>query len=144
MSQLFQSVIGRFPDVVELTGMADQLATGASQAGLQSALVNTGSAGGYLTVTAPVGDANLNAPPGSPTLFVFDDIAFGHDVIAGFDPQRDTIELSHNFVSDPATLLAQKTIQIGSDTVIWLNPSQSIQLNGVAQAALIPGNFNIV
>ncbi len=142
LTSLFATIIGRAPDTAELVGMEDLLGNGQTQQTLQGALSSSGSAGGFATLTAGSGDAALTAQPGTPTLFVFDDITFGHDTIAGFDPSRDTIQLSPALVPDLATLTSD-TAAVAGGTLITLNPSQSILLSGVAQTSLAPGNFHI-
>ena len=85
----------------------------------------------------------LTAPANTPTLFVFDDIAFGKDTIAGFDPVRDTIQIAHARVPDLATLQS-KTAAFGTGTLITLNPTQSIELTNLAPTALtLAANFRI-
>jgi hypothetical protein len=141
--QLFQGILGRPPGAAELVGMEDLLAGSATQQTLGSALQATGSAGGFTTVTAATGDASLTALPLTPTLFVFGDIAFGHDTIAGFDPTRDTIQIAHARVADLNTLAADTTAS-GTGTLITINPSQSIQLAGISPTKLGPSNFQIL
>jgi hypothetical protein len=144
---LFQGILGRQPGAAELVGMEDLLAGSATQQTLVSALQDNGSAGGFTTgfttVTAATGNATLTAPPLTPTLFVFGDIDFGNDTIAGFDPARDTIQIAHARVADLATL-AGDTAAFGTGTLITINPSQSIQLTGIAPTKLGPANFQIL
>ena len=123
--------------------MEDLLAGSATQQTLQSALTTNGSAGGFTTITAATGDAALSAPPLTPTLFVFGDIAFGHDTIAGFDPLRDTIQIAHARVANLTTLNTDTTAS-GAGTLITINPSQSIQLTGIPPTNLGPANFQIL
>lgn len=142
LTLLFQEVTGRVPVAAEMVGMEDQLSTGASQAGLESALLSNGSTGGYTTVAAPSADATLSAQPGTATLFVFDDIGFGTDTIVGFDPSRDAIQLPHTLVGDYATLQNETlSLQDGSSMIV-LNPSQAIVIDGVSPGALSPTNFH--
>jgi len=141
--QLFRGILGRLPGAAELVGMEDLLAGSATQQTLQNALSTNGSAGGFATVTAAPGDAALTAPPLTPTLFVFGDIAFGNDTIAGFDPVRDTIGISHARVADLAAL-AKETTAFGGGTLITLNSSQSIQIAGIAPNQLGAPNFQIL
>jgi hypothetical protein len=143
LTQLFQGILARAPGAAELVGMEELLAGSATQQTLQSALSTNGSAGGFTTVTAATGDAALTAPPLTPTLFVFGDIAFGNDTIAGFDPARDTIQIAHARVAD-LTTLANDTTAFGTGTLITINSSQSIQLTGIAPTSLGPANFQIL
>jgi hypothetical protein len=143
LAQLFQGILGRPPGAAELVGMEDLLAGSATQQTLQSALQANGSAGGFTTVTAATGNAALTAPPVTPTLFVFGDIAFGNDTIAGFDPIRDTIQIAHARVADLATL-AGDTAAFGAGTLVAINPSQPIQLAGIPPSKLGPANFQIL
>jgi hypothetical protein len=141
--QLFQGILARPPGAAELVGMEDLLAGSATQQTLASALQANGTAGGFTTVTAATGDAALTAPTLTPTLFVFGDIAFGNDTIAGFDPVRDTIQIAHARVAD-LTALAADTAASGTGTLITINPSQSIQLAGISPTKLGPANFQIL
>ncbi|HEX3860168.1 MAG TPA: Ig-like domain-containing protein [Stellaceae bacterium] len=144
LTQLFQTVTGRAPDAAELQGMVDQLAGGtATQQALQSGLAANGTAGGYLPVTAGPGNAVFTAVPGTPTEFVFGDVAFGTETIAGFDPLRDAIAVSHNLTADLATL-KNDAATTPSGTLITLNQTQSITLNGIPTAALNDSNFRVI
>jgi len=143
LTQLFQGILARAPGAAELVGMEDLLAGSATQQTLQSALSTNGSAGGFTTVTAATGDAALTAPSLTPTLFVFGDIAFGNDTIAGFDPARDAIQIAHARVAD-LTTLANDTTAFGTGTLITIDSSQSIQLTGIAPSSLGPANFQIL
>jgi serralysin len=144
LTQLFQNVLGRAPGAAELAGMEDQLGTGngngASQQSLTAALQGAGTAGGYTTVTAPAGNATLTAAPGTPTLFVFGDIAFGQDTLAGFDPTRDTIQLPHTLAADFATINSETTAS-PTGTLITLNPTQSLTLANTSPNTLTAANF---
>ena len=103
----------------------------------------TGGTAPSMAQTAPVGDATLTAAATAPNLFVFDDISFGNDTIAGFDPTRDMIELPHARVADLATLNSD-TSSVAAGTLISLTASQPILIDGVAPESLGPGNFRIV
>ena len=108
---------------------------------------SSGSPAGIATVvtlTAPTGAATLTGQANVPTLFAFPDIAFGQDTIAGFDPVRDTIQLPHTRVANLATLQAETTPTAAGGSLITLNPTQSITVNGVAPAKLTSANFLIV
>ena len=94
-------------------------------------------------LTAGTGDATLTADTETPTLFDFGDIAFGNDTIAGFDPTRDTIQLPHTLAADLTTLNSETTSLAGG-SLITLNPSQSILINGVAPANLGAANFRFI
>ena len=142
---LFQDILGRPPGAAELVGMEDLLAGSATQPSLSDVLSTAGSAGissagGFTTITDDPGDDTLTAPPQTPTLFVFSEFSLGHDAIAGFDPERDTIQLPQTLVADLATLNS-RTTALGADTLIALTPSQSIQLTNLAPATLTPANF---
>jgi VCBS repeat-containing protein len=142
VSTLFQSIIGRAPDAAELVGMADQLDSGTTQAELQAALTSTGSAGGYTTQTAPAGNGSLIAPAGTPTLFAFEDVNFGNVTIAGFDPTRDTVELSSSQTANVAALQTDMS-SVAAGTLITFSANQTILLNGVAPTSLGSANFLI-
>ena len=142
-TNLFDALIGREPGIAELLGMEDQLATpGTSQSSLESALASSGSAGGYALIMPDVGSTTLTALQQTPTLFTFDDIDFGNDTIAGFDPTRDTVELSHTQVANFADLQNHMT-NVGGGTLIALDSTHSIQINGVAPSSLGAPNFVI-
>jgi hypothetical protein len=143
LTSLFDGIVGRAPGIAELLGMEDHLATpGSSQQALASNLSTIGSAGGYTLITADVGSTTLTALPATPTLFTFDDIAFGNDTIAGFDTTRDTIQLSPTKASSFADLQSKMTI-VNGGTLITFDPTHSIQINGVAPTNLGPNNFVI-
>ena len=93
-------------------------------------------------MAAPLGDAVLTATR-SPDLFVFGDIGFGNDTIAGFDPSCDTVRLSHSQVAD-LDALHKATADVAGGTLITLGSSQSIMISGVASSSLGPGNVIVV
>jgi hypothetical protein len=143
LANLFDGLVGREPGIAELLGMEEQLTTpGTAQNSLESALASSGWAGGYSLIIPDVGNAALTALPETPTLFMFDDIEFGHDTIAGFDPTRDTIELSHTQVANLADL--QDKTSVSGSTLITFDSTHSIQINGVAPSSLGASNFLIV
>jgi hypothetical protein len=132
LTALFDGLIGREPGIAELLGMEDQLATpGTSQTSLESALSSSGSAGGYMLIMPDVGNTALTALPETPTLFTFEDMSFGNDTIAGFDPTRDTVELSHTQATSFADLQNHMT-NVGGGTLITFDSTHSIQINGIA------------
>ena len=144
LTTLFQDALGRAPGAAELVGMEDQLAVaGTTQTTLQTSLDNTGSAGGYTTLTAPAGSATLTATSGTPTLFVFTNIAFGNDTISGFDGTRDTIELPKTLVPDLATLTGE-TASVNGGSLITLGATQSIFITATAPTLLNATNFLFV
>jgi hypothetical protein len=144
LTQLFQGIVGRAPGAAELVGMEDQLATpDTAQETLISALSSGGSAGGYLLIVPDIGSTALTALPETPTLFTFDDIEFGNNTIAGFDPTRDSIQLSHAQAQSFADLQSKMT-SVGDGTSITFDSAQSIQIDGVAPSTLGPRNFVIV
>ncbi len=142
LKALFKSLLGRDPGNAELVGMEDLLATkGNSQGSLKNSLSSDGGSGaGATTITASAGDATLTDQPKTPTVFLFGDIAFGHDTIVGFDKMRDQIQLSHNTVADVTTVLNETTAS-GGDSLITLN---SILLTGVNPTTLGAANFVVV
>jgi hypothetical protein len=124
--------------------MEDRLATpGSSQQALVSDLSTTGSAGGYASITADTGSTGLTALQGTPTLFTFEDIEFGNATIAGFDPTRDTMQVSQSQASSFADLQNKMTSANGG-TLITFDPTHSIQINGIAPSSLGASNFVIV
>ncbi|HLY44315.1 MAG TPA: Ig-like domain-containing protein [Stellaceae bacterium] len=138
LTQLFQQVTGQAPGAAQLAGMEDQIAQpGASQ---QTVAASLGATTGLAVITAGLGDASLTAQPLTPTLFVFNDIAFGHDTIAGFDAARDTIELAHTLAPDFATVQSELS-STAAGALLTLNQNQSILLGGVAPASLGATNF---
>ncbi|HTV90644.1 MAG TPA: hypothetical protein VME41_16630, partial [Stellaceae bacterium] len=142
LTQLFETIVGRAPDAAELVGMEDQLATGTSQASLQATLLSNGSAGGYTTVIAGAGSANLSAAAGAPTLFNVTDPEFGNDTITGFNPTQDAFQLSNSTVADYTAVAADETASDGG-TLITFNSEQSIFISGVAPSALSSANFYV-
>jgi hypothetical protein len=143
VAQLFQTAISRAASNAEIVGMEDLLGNGATQATLQGTLSSSGAAGVNTIVTVPTGSTSLTAQPNTPTTFVFGDIAFGNDTIAGFDPTRDAIQLPKALVGDVTTLLGETTSS-AAGTLITLNPTQSVQINGIAKSALGASNFVIL
>jgi hypothetical protein len=141
---LFQEGTGRAPGIAELLGIEDQLAVpGTSQQMLASHFSSSATVGGYVLITADAGNATLADLPGTPTLFTFAATAFGNDVVNGFDQTRDTIALSHTQVATFADL-QKHMASVNDDTLISLDPTQSIQINGIAPSALSPHNFVFV
>jgi len=144
LTQLFQGIVGRAPGAAELIGMEDQLATpDTAQETLISDLFSSGSAGGYMLIIPDIGSTALTGLPETPSMFTFDDIAFGNDMIAGFDPTRDSIQLSHAQAQSFADLQSKMT-SVGDGTLITFDSAQSIQIDGVAPSTLGPKNFVIV
>jgi hypothetical protein len=125
--------------------MEDELTqTGVTQQSLQSELVANQTAGTYTSIFDVPGNTLLTAQPSVPTLFVFSDISIATDTIVGFDPTRDTIQLSHTLVPDVATVLSDTTA-FGSGSLITLVPGQkAIVIDGIAPNRLGTANFNIV
>jgi hypothetical protein len=138
---LFQATTGRAPGIAELLGIEDQLSVpGTSLQILASNVSASGTAGGYVSIFADVGDTTLTALPQTPTLFTFAAVAFGNDVVNGFDPTRDTIALSHTEVATFADL-QNHMASVNNGTLISLDPTQSIQISGIAPSGLSPHNF---
>jgi hypothetical protein len=154
---LFPQLVGRAPDAAELGAMTDLLSQDprsgrlTSLPAVQDALRRSGAAvlseavtpGGYQTVTATAAQTGYTAAPQVPTLFVFADLALGHDTIAGFDTSRDTIQLPKSRAADFAAV-QNATQDTALGATISLNPSQSILLTGIAKTALTPANFEFV
>jgi hypothetical protein len=141
---LFQDTTGRAPGIAELLGMQDQLAVpGTTQQMLTSSLASNDTGGAYVLITADVGNATLTALPQTPTLFTFAVNAFGNDVVNGFDQTRDTIALLHTQVATFADLQTH-IASVNNGTLISLDPTQSIQINGIAPSGLSPHNFIFV
>jgi hypothetical protein len=135
--RLFDGTVNRDPNAAELAGAETRLTQGAALSDLGNDLAQSGSAGGFTALAATSGDASLSAAQG-PTAFLFSDVAFGQDTISGFDPSQDAIVLGH--AQAPGFAVSADA----AGTLVTLNPSQSIQLNGVSPAALHPSNFQFV
>ncbi|HKS89214.1 MAG TPA: hypothetical protein VJR70_07220 [Stellaceae bacterium] len=140
LTALVLRVTGSAPSAAQLANLEGQLTQfGTSQ---QSLNVAPGVTSGMAVVTAGLGDASFTALPATPTLFVFQDIAFGHDSIASFDPTLDAVQLSSALAPDFATV--QRDLSASPDgALLTLNPSQSILLGGVAPASLTAANFPV-
>jgi hypothetical protein len=147
-----------FADIVVDDPVTGQISYADMTTGTRQSWVSVASAPGYggvasrapaggaaasVVQTAPVGDATLTAASTGPNLFVFDDIGFGNDTIAGFDPTRDRVQLPQTRVADLATLNSE-TSSVAAGTLITLNPSQSILIDGIAPGRLGSGNFHFV
>jgi hypothetical protein len=66
--------------------------------------------------------------------------ALGNEVINGFNPSRDEIELDTGDFANFATVMADAS-QVGANTVITLDPGDTITLTGVAKSSLTASNF---
>jgi FG-GAP-like repeat len=140
LSAMFTATAARSPDAAELAGMEAQLTNGTTETELQATLVTEGSAGGYTIVTAPNGNAVLAAQSGTPAQFVFDDLSFGVDTIAGFDPSEDAIALPQSLAGSFAALQGLMSAT-ASGTLITFGSNQSILIEGVAPGSLTGSNF---
>jgi hypothetical protein len=145
LSQLVVDVLHRSTFAAELTGMENEIATdGVTQQTLQSEMQTNGTAGSYTVVFDSSGDSLLGAQPSVPTLFVFTDVTLGVDMITGFDPARDTIQLPSSVAPDFATIQS-KTADYGTGSVITLDPGHTaIFINDVTPGNLGSANFRIV
>jgi hypothetical protein len=90
----------------------------------------------------PAAGAALNGIGGADT-FVFPAKGFGHDTITGFDVARDVIQLPKAAFASFADVQAHTTAAAGG-ALIALNPSDTIQLAGVAPASLHASDFKFV
>lgn len=79
--------------------------------------------------------------------FVYNDNGAGNNVITdftvGFAAGHDVVIFSHSVFADWAHLLAAST-QVGADTVITVDPANSITLTGVSLTALAADDFKFV
>jgi hypothetical protein len=66
--------------------------------------------------------------------------ALGNEVITGFQPGLDVIRLDTADFPNYAAVIADAS-QVGSNTVITLDPSDTITLTGVAKSSLTAANF---
>jgi hypothetical protein len=142
LTRLFDGILHRDPNAAELAGAEDRLDSGATLQAVQHDLAAVGSAGAFIAITAPSGDAILNAAP-APTEFVFNNVNFGRDTILGFDPSQDAIVLDHTQLTDFSAATAHASAT-GAGTLIALGPTQSIALNGVPLSSLNPSNLQFV
>jgi autotransporter passenger strand-loop-strand repeat protein len=89
------------------------------------------------------GDQTLTATPG-PEIFDFGSLAFGKDTIVGFNPAQDLLRLSSSLAGDFATASADMSETATGGTLIALDRTHSITLDGVAPASLSAANFHFV
>jgi Ca2+-binding RTX toxin-like protein len=65
-------------------------------------------------------------------------IAIGNETITGFDPTRDTMQFNPALLSNYAAAAIK---QAGANTVIQIDPTNSVTLDNVAAATLSTNNF---
>ena len=87
-------------------------------------------------------DDALTATTG-PDQFVFPGAAFGHDVVSGFDPSQDVIQLSRAQFTDFATVQGGLSVSSGG-ALITLDGANSILLQEIAPSSLQASNFRFV
>jgi hypothetical protein len=87
------------------------------------------------SVTAP----NL----GLGNVYVETAAVIGHDVITGFNPAADILELSHSAFGTVANVLAV-TSTVSGGALITINSGASIALPGVAPSTLNAQNIQLV
>ena len=144
LSQLVLDVLDRPTFAAELEGMQNELANpGVTQQTLQAELASNGTAGNYALVLDSAGDTGLTGQANTPTLFVFDDVTLGHDVIAGFEPTRDTIQLPTSVAADFATVQSE-TANTADGSLITFDSNHSILVSGVGSSSLGATNFRFV
>jgi hypothetical protein len=66
--------------------------------------------------------------------------ALGKEIVNGFNPLRDTIKLDIGDFANFAAVMADAS-QVGADTVITLDPGDTITLTGVAKSSLTAADF---
>jgi hypothetical protein len=127
--------------MIQLGIGADTISAGTSDAITIGGGVNTIKYNGLTpTFTVPASlsvaeehSAALSITLGAPAL--------GHEVVTGFDPFADVIALDTADFADFAAVKADAA-QVGPDTVITLDPGDTITLKNVALSSLSPKNFN--
>jgi hypothetical protein len=97
-------------------------------------------------VDDPAGSNPLTAQAGIPTLFDFSNVTnLASEGIVGFDPTRDTIQLSSstaaNFQIVQSDMQPNTTV---NGTIIHFNSSQEIAVANVAPGSLTATNFRFV
>ncbi|MBA2935977.1 matrixin family metalloprotease [Sphingomonas sp. CGMCC 1.13654] len=123
------SLASSYTENLTLTGTANINATG----------------NGYNNViTGNSGNNVLDGGTGVDT-FVFGP-GFGHDTLKNFtagntSPEHDIIAIDHTILSNFAAVMADAQ-QIGADTVITIDPSNSITLQNVQKTQLVASNFH--
>jgi hypothetical protein len=142
LAGIFEAAQGDAPDMAELAGLQNQLAAGgATLSSVQAELVNNGPSGA-IVLAVPNDNQHLAALT-SPEVFDFSSWTFGADSIVGFDPNQDTIQLSHHAVDGFDAVQARMSTNAG-ETLISLDSARSLTLDNVAPAALSAANFRFV
>jgi hypothetical protein len=144
LNQLVVDVLGRQSFAAELAGMENTItADGVSQQTLTTDLLRTGTAGLYTRIVDVVGDTGLTAQVDEPTLFLFSDVTLGNDLIAGFDPHLDTVQLPNTLATNFADIQA-RTTSSGDGSLISFGSGRSIVLDRTAPSELSAANFRLV
>lgn len=137
LSNAFENALYRSPDAAELAGMEEQLAN----AGATQASITPGS--GVTTLIPGAGTDLLTAAANTPTSFDFSDVNFGNVAIVGFDPAQDAIRLPSSLV-DSFTAVQADMSATTSGTLITLDETHSIMLDGVMFGSLTAANFHLL
>ena len=98
---------------------------------------------GMIFISGATGNGTLAASPGQDETFVFTTYATGAHTISGFDPAHDLIELSLAKFANFAAVQAHSTAS-GGGTLIALDGSSSLTIQGVAPGSLTANDFRFV
>jgi uncharacterized protein DUF4214 len=142
LGRLFQGILSREPSAAELKGAADRLEQGASLQTLENDLSNSGSAGGFAVISAAGNDSMIGAGTG-PAVLDFSNLSLGNRTVLGFNSDEDTILLSHSQLADFGSVVAHSSVT-DAGTLVSIDSSQSILVEGVQLASLHPGNFRFI
>jgi hypothetical protein len=118
--------------------------TGSYQIRSTAAAAATSAAASFATAAGPAvvpisGDQTVTAGAG-PEVFDFGDLSVGNATIVGFDPTQDAIRLSSSLAAGPAALQSDISTT-AAGTLITLDKTHSIALNGPAPTSLTAANF---
>ncbi len=138
VSSMLQKDEGHTPTATEVVAGQTQLADGLSTVNLntQTLLLNSSptfivAKGG--SIVAPAGVDVFEIGPGQ----------FGQNIISGFNPAHDILQLSQTQFPNVGTVLADESVSGGS-VQISLDASHSILLQGVSPGALSSANLRFV
>jgi hypothetical protein len=81
---------------------------------------------------------------GSSDNFVFNFAAVGHDTVTDFRPAVDTLQFAGSIFADPQAALNATQDDGHGNTVIALDPNDTITLTGVLKTQLHVTDFHVV
>ena len=137
VTTLLRTDTGSVPAASAVAAGQTQLADGLSLADLNTQTLNLASMPAmFLGLTG----GTTAAPATGAAVFGFGPGIFGQNVITGFNPAKDVLQLDHTQFPTLAAVLADVSQTAGS-SVITLDPVDSITLRGIPAASLVPADF---